>query len=68
MSEELDSGIKAIPKYGDSFFFYTNDQNMVENAMDLMGYGCEDYNLKFFKERKRPTVIIEKLEKKGNGK
>ena len=51
-----DSGIKATGNlFGETFFFYTVDQNLVENAMNLMGYGSRDFNLSFFKNRKQPT-------------
>lgn len=51
----LSNGIKATDnKTGQEFFFYTEDQNSVENAMDLMGYGCRNYNLSFFKNREQP--------------
>ena len=47
-----DRGIRATDNYtGQEFFFYTDVQSDVEGAMLLMGYGCRDYNLSFFKGR-----------------
>jgi hypothetical protein len=49
------SGIKATDNVtGQEFFFYTDLQNGVENAMLLMGYGSSDYNLSFFKDKVPP--------------
>jgi len=54
-----DSGIKASVNLSEQeFFFYTKDQQSVENAMDLMGYGCHDYNLSFFENIRRPTAFF----------
>lgn len=49
------SGIKATDNVtGQEFFFYTELQEDVENAMMLMGYGSRDYNLSEFKGRIQP--------------
>ena len=57
-----DCGIQATGNlFGESFFFYTEDQQSVENAMNLMGYGSRDYNLKFFKGRPMPEDVIERF-------
>lgn len=51
----LKDGIKATDNIsGQEFYFYTDVQNDVENAMLLMGYGSRDFNLSFFKDRKQP--------------
>jgi hypothetical protein len=48
-------GIKATDNVtGQVFYFYTEIQNDVENAMTLMGYGCRHYNLGFFTNKKSP--------------
>lgn len=52
---EWNDGIKATDNVtGQEFYFYTEIQNDVENAMLLMGYGSRDYNLSFFKNREQP--------------
>ena len=57
-----DSGIKATVNLSEQeFYFYTIDQQSVENAMDLMGYGSRDYNLSFFKDIRKPVTIWEEL-------
>jgi hypothetical protein len=54
----MDSGIKATDnRTGQEFFFYTEIQSDVENAMTLMGYGCRGYNLSNFKDRVPPIDI-----------
>jgi hypothetical protein len=59
----MDNGIKATDNLtGQEFFFYTELQSDVENAMLLMGYGSRNYNLSFFNEREQPW---EKQEKKN---
>lgn len=55
MKQETE-GIKATDNgTGEEFFFYTDVQSEIENAMMLMGYGCSDYNLSFFDNRVQPT-------------
>ena len=54
------SGIKATDNLtGQEFFFYTELQEDVEHSMTLMGYGCRDYNLSEFKNRKQPVDCFE---------
>jgi hypothetical protein len=51
----VNRGIKATDNQtGQEFFFYTEIQSDVENAMLLMGYGCTDYNLSFFQKDECP--------------
>jgi len=52
-----DNGIKAYTwDGGKEFFFYTDLQDDVENAMQLMGYDSHGYSLSFFKDRKEPET------------
>jgi len=45
------NGIQAMTHKGEVFYFFTESQEDVENAMLLMGFGSRDYNLGFFKNR-----------------
>lgn len=50
-----DCGIKATDtETGKQFLFYTHEQDLVEHAMTLMGYGCENYTLGVFIDIQKP--------------
>lgn len=50
------NGIKASDHNNcREFYFYTDNQGEVENAMTLMGYSSSDYYLNFFYNRPQET-------------
>lgn len=50
------SGIKAKTHDDKEFYFYTEVQSDVENAMVLMGYDTHGYWLSEFKDRPEPVT------------
>ena len=61
-------GIKATGNiFEETFFFYTDMQDLVENAMNLMGYGSRDYNLEFFEKRPQPCDVSDILKGGSHG-
>lgn len=64
MNDTLPKACGPIPYYdtkactwdGKIFYFYTDIQSEVENAMMLMGYDSHGYCLSIFKDRKEPIT------------
>ena len=52
----MKNGIKVETWDNKAFFFYTELQSEVENAMVLMGYDSHGYWLSFFKDKKAPET------------